>query len=478
MGKFVNWLICGDIDGLDHKEKEEFRQKFPYQTIRGVLGGEDATNVLAANAKLSTYPKGLTSEQAKLMADLQAAAAATRIARSRSTHGGDWTWQLVNKLTGYPEHVDIKLDVPDVSFPDIDIPPVPANRIRPIRDLVNRFIPNWYNRNGKDGKCKPEGKDFAKAIARSLYGKTFNFNVSGIEQTPVNAFFKKCVLCVHSYDINDHIVLKLKEFKEELDAIKTAYRSQKATDEAIIRQGAVLSGRIDVADCDCSQVELDDVKVYTVKVRGGDKLTFVTESIANEARQIREFTVDSIDRENLVVVVSSPQTEKLIEMQCAEDEAIKRSAAMPRPKTDILEGKPVLIDGNNVVLYSKEEGWRVLKTLVDWLKRNSVDYYVYFDASIDYKEMNAKGWEFISKLKADGKCPARDEADNFILWDAHNTGSHVISNDQYRQWDEEYPWIDTKNHTGDVRRIHKFHVKEDNILSVPDLGIWVKIGGV
>ena len=138
-----------------------------------------------------------------------------------------------------------------------------------------------------------------------------------------------------------------------------------------------------------------------------------------------------------------------------------------------------MIDGNNVVLHNTKHGWRVLKTLVDWFKRNGVDYFIFFDATIEYKGIDAEGMAFIESEKVSEhakKCPSRDEADNFILNRANNTGSHVISDDGYKQWDARYPWIDTRNNTGDVRRIHKFLVEGD-YLSVPDLGIWERIFG-
>ena len=148
------------------------------------------------------------------------------------------------------------------------------------------------------------------------------------------------------------------------------------------------------------------------------------------------------------------------------------------PDSNALEGQPVLIDGSNVVRHDARHGWRVLKTLLDCLKRESTDYFLYFDASITHLEMDAEGKAFIQSLLEDSahtaKCPSRDEADKFILHRADKTGSHVISNDGYTQWEEQYPWVGVRNNTGDCRRVHKFSVEGD-FLNVPDLGVYEPI---
>jgi hypothetical protein len=149
------------------------------------------------------------------------------------------------------------------------------------------------------------------------------------------------------------------------------------------------------------------------------------------------------------------------------------------PDSNALEGQPVLIDGSNVVRHDARHGWRVLKTLLDCLRRDGTDYFLYFDASITHLDMDDEGKAFIKSLLDDSahtaKCPSRDEADKFILHRADKTGSHVISNDGYTQWEEQYPWVGVRNNTGDCRRVHKFSVEGD-FLNVPDLGVYEPIG--
>ena len=143
-----------------------------------------------------------------------------------------------------------------------------------------------------------------------------------------------------------------------------------------------------------------------------------------------------------------------------------------------LDNATILIDGNNVVRGSLRYGWKVLKTLLDWLDNNKTEWFLYFDATIWYvKELEGDGKTYIESLVDDNRakvCPSRTEADSFILLHADKTGSHIISNDGYKKWESKYPWIATRTGTGNLR-VHKFMVVED-MLSIPDVGIWEKIG--
>ena len=69
---------------------------------------------------------------------------------------------------------------------------------------------------------------------------------------------------------------------------------------------------------------------------------------------------------------------------------------------------------------------------------------------------------------------SKDEADKFILFDAAKTGAHVLSNDGYAVWARKHPWVNVKNNSGDIQRVHKFIVDGD-YLSIPDLDIFEKI---
>lgn len=175
---------------------------------------------------------------------------------------------------------------------------------------------------------------------------------------------------------------------------------------------------------------------------------------------------------------------KLFKVVLEMRDSVKDDDSAKCEKESVANGSYFVIDGNNIVWHSGRYGWRVLKTLLDWVKGKGIDYHLYFDASIVEfeakldEEKDTIGKAFIEEQIADEnhttKCPSRDEADKFILYHADKTGGHIISNDGYRPWESQYPWIGAKNNTEEVRRIHKFTV-EGNVLSIPDLDIFEKI---
>ena len=193
---------------------------------------------------------------------------------------------------------------------------------------------------------------------------------------------------------------------------------------------------------------------------------------------------DWVDKGKVVAVISSDgvkaRTRKRVTTPKANDAKAKNVRNKSKTANKVIGKVPLLIDGNNVVRNNQRYGWRVLKTLLDWLSANDVDYFLYFDASIRYvmkEEMDEIGRAFIDAQLQDERrvtiCPARDEADKFILSRANKEGNHIISDDGYRQWEAQYPWINAMNET-DNRRVHKFSVEGD-VLSVPDLDIREKI---
>lgn len=139
---------------------------------------------------------------------------------------------------------------------------------------------------------------------------------------------------------------------------------------------------------------------------------------------------------------------------------------------------PILIDGSNVVRHDTRYGWRVLKTLLDWLCNNRIKWFLYFDANILYvKDIDDAGKEFIKAQIADHYhtllCPGGVQADVYIIAHADAYGNHIISNDRYRQYVERFPWIAEKQESG-KHIVHEFAVEVDK-LCVPDLGVRTRI---
>ena len=71
-------------------------------------------------------------------------------------------------------------------------------------------------------------------------------------------------------------------------------------------------------------------------------------------------------------------------------------------RLEFLGKVPILIDGSNVVRQNEHYGWRVLKTLLDWLNSTEVEWFLYFDANILHiKNLDDGGKAFVKFQIAD-----------------------------------------------------------------------------
>lgn len=71
-------------------------------------------------------------------------------------------------------------------------------------------------------------------------------------------------------------------------------------------------------------------------------------------------------------------------------------------RLEFLGKVPILIDGSNVVRQNEHYGWRVLKTLLDWLNSTEVEWFLYFDANILHiKNLGDGGKAFVKFQIAD-----------------------------------------------------------------------------
>lgn len=314
-----------------------------------------------------------------------------------------FTIRLVSKETGFLVYVHVRLELPQIQLPEMDIPPYRADQIIPVRNLIRRYIPEGQHINGEA---------FAQVVKDEFREKTLSLEVVGA----VNG---SC-LSVSCKEVNDAVEGRWWDYFNEWKALKSS-----------LEKG----------------IKPEDIDFDAPPLEPG--LWEYSPEPSAENKKSRQFL---------------PRAESLADNGMA----------------DALEGRCLLIDGSNVVRHDTRYGWRVLRALIDWLKRNGTDYFLYFDATITHLEMDDEGKSFIKSLLNDSthtaKCPSRDEADKFILHRADKTGSHVISNDGYTQWEEQYPWVGVRNNAGDCRRVHKFNVEGD-YLNVPDLGMYERIIG-
>lgn len=405
--------------------------------------------------------------------------------------------KLIDAETKLYSEVLAELELPKIEFPELNIPPYHAEDIRPVRELLERFMHKQV-RTELDVKCAMWGNSFAEAVANAFKGKALTVAVMGVsDRIPDVDCVRVSVDClrVSCDEINETIQRQFREFVSELEIIKSTFMERKEKDEVLLRQGAKVSGRVMLEEFSCcpgelslfcDSVDVEGASVYSVRIKGERR--FVPSMVADKIKELREFVVDSVDESSLNAIVSSDDVDRVINnakdgiaMACTSSQMESPFIVRAASNEDTIEvfRKPLLIDGNNVVRYDKSKNWRVLKTLIDWLKKNDRDFFVYFDASIEYVEehveMDADGKAYLHALINDSshakKCPAGDEADKFILYEANNEGNHILSNDTYGQWEELYPWVKARNNSDEVRRVHRFQVKGD-ILSIPDLGVY------
>jgi len=397
--------------------------------------------------------------------------------------------KLIDAETKLYSEVLAELELPKIELPELNIPPYHAEDIRPVRDLLERFMHKQV-RTELDVKCAMWGNSFAKNVADNTFtGKTLTFTVTGVS----DRFPGVDCLRVSCDEISESVQQQFKVFVDELENIKATFVEMKSKDEALLRQGSKVSGRVMLDEQSyirdglfCDSVEAEGVSVCSVHLKGERR--FVPSKVADKIKELHEFVVDSVDESSLTAIVSSDDVDRVINnakdgiaMACKSSQMESPFIVKAASNEDASEifCKPLLIDGNNIVRYDKTKSWRVLKTLIDWLKKNGREFFVYFDASIEYVdehvEMDADGKAYLDALIKDSahakKCPAGDEADKFILYEANNEGNHVLSNDTYGQWEDLYPWIKARNNSDEVRRVHRFQVKGD-ILSIPDLGVY------
>lgn len=392
--------------------------------------------------------------------------------------------RLINSETNLYEDQIAKVKLPCLKLPELNIPPYNARDIRSVRNLVSRYV------------------SLEKARARN-----YNFSFYGLEylltHECVNAFEDKILsfkvidpftfkdehyLVVSCDEINEMINQKVEDFNTEISVLKSEFTEKKKIEESQFRQGVEVNGlilldkEINLNNLNELEVEIDDAEIYTGVLR--NNLTGLPFSVVKQIAKITKFKVESIDESSLRVVVSSSEIDTLLlsekEAEAKTISNVAHDAGFEKKKISINEifRSPLLIDGNNVVRHEETYGWRVLKTLLEWLNQNNRPFHVYFDATIEHLNIEPSGREFISaiikELEYVTKCPAREEADKFILFNAEKSGSHILSNDCFRDREAQYPWVNSQNDPAGINRIHKFIVDTGHLV-IPDLGIFKEI---
>ncbi|MDF1728743.1 MAG: hypothetical protein P1U53_13435 [Sulfitobacter sp.] len=112
--------------------------------------------------------------------------------------------------------------------------------------------------------------------------------------------------------------------------------------------------------------------------------------------------------------------------------------APPKKLPEKLDDASIVIDGTNVLFWDGDPDLRVLRAVVDYLKKKGHAPFVFLDASSRHHlgegNLNERG--FANRLGLPQNrvmvCPAGTEADIFILKFAREQGLPILSNDGFR----------------------------------------------
>jgi hypothetical protein len=105
----------------------------------------------------------------------------------------------------------------------------------------------------------------------------------------------------------------------------------------------------------------------------------------------------------------------------------------------------VVIDGANVAYEEKSGGGKpklsnLLKVRRE-LEERGLDTIIVIDASLKYEIDDQEQLEKLIASQQIRQVPAGTDADFFILEIADTCGARIVTNDQYRDYKERYPWI-------------------------------------
>jgi hypothetical protein len=136
----------------------------------------------------------------------------------------------------------------------------------------------------------------------------------------------------------------------------------------------------------------------------------------------------------------------------------------------------VVIDGLNVCYWSgaekREPELTIVLTICVELARRHIPFFVFFDANTPHRlrEAGDNTSPDVYKRLLDSwstlfsEVPGRIKADEFILQKAHGDNAFIVSNDQYRNYVDAYPWVVSDD------RLIKDTVAGDRVF-IPTLGV-------
>ena len=162
------------------------------------------------------------------------------------------------------------------------------------------------------------------------------------------------------------------------------------------------------------------------------------------------------------VYVDSVDWEKKHILLLKEKRQSRKNGEVRRRKPDavVVDKKCLIcIDGSNVISAVEQLRTLTLKKLVEALTKSGYRYRVFVDKSI-FRWLTRNKFDtdlaYLRDMESRGElivAPTKTEADGQLLQFAeYEKDSHVISNDQYRDYGKLHPWVKTGN------RVHGFNL--------------------
>lgn len=111
-------------------------------------------------------------------------------------------------------------------------------------------------------------------------------------------------------------------------------------------------------------------------------------------------------------------------------------------------GKVIVVDGANVAYEEcDDDGHPKVHNILAvrrLLKERGYDPVVIVDASLKYKVDDEQRFESLIEEQIIRQVPAKTDADYFVLKTAEQHEAMIISNDQYKDYLPEFPWINER----------------------------------
>jgi hypothetical protein len=323
--------------------------------------------------------------------------------------------------------------------------------IRPI-DEARHICPSCY--------------DFRYLVVCSRCSQTFELRNNRIEDYNNNAEIKSMLypyspfysttwknLCLNCYE---HCLNEIHDVKHRLNTWAGSVRSDYIREFRTIRT----LGRVGYEKKSCvepGQVE-NYLKLYTAQLGGNGfvKFYFEKHEKVHSERVVAGYNEDNKPYYGIQRSIEHWFTGYATAV-IAEPSQAKRPTTSYQ--TDFSTPKPqdirlAVLDGMNICCWSSYDeqlpDLAILLTLCNALAEDGLPFFCFFDANTPYLLHETAGQdaaEAYTEMFHGGlssqfvEVPGRARADEFVLQKANSDNGHIISNDQFRQYKSQYPWL-------------------------------------